>query len=197
MSLHVHMDAPGGVAGDMFLAAMLDAFPDLEDVLRQDLADAGISEHARFEWKHILKSGFAARHVQFDIDKTAPPTRHWRDIKQMLKEEGRPDLPIHVQVRPKMALFDGLNIDQWLNEGLMDTLNVWPTDFETPDSIFQEVNGRVPVRCTIACAADDTYEQEMWKVLDDTRFDGLTIYESDAAVWSPRWRRVMREMRGL
>jgi len=84
MSLHVHMDAPGGVAGDMFLAAMLDAFPDLEDALRRDLADAGISEHAKLEWKPILKSGFAARHVQFDIDKTAPPTRHWRDIREML-----------------------------------------------------------------------------------------------------------------
>jgi uncharacterized protein (TIGR00299 family) protein len=84
MSLHVHMDAPGGVAGDMFLAAMLDAFPDLEDALRRDLADAGISEHARLEWKPILKSGFAARHVRFEIDKAAPPTRHWRDIREML-----------------------------------------------------------------------------------------------------------------
>ncbi|UVC06601.1 LarC family nickel insertion protein [Rhizobium sp. TH2] len=84
MSVHVHMDAPGGVAGDMFLAAMLDAFPDLEHALRQDLADAGISEHARLEWKPILKSGFAARHVRFDIDKSAPPTRHWRDIREML-----------------------------------------------------------------------------------------------------------------
>ena len=30
MSLQIHLDALGGVAGDMFLAAMLDAFPDLE-----------------------------------------------------------------------------------------------------------------------------------------------------------------------
>src|ERR1700761_1726969 len=30
MSLQIHLDALGGVAGDMFLAAMLDAFPEHE-----------------------------------------------------------------------------------------------------------------------------------------------------------------------
>lgn len=101
MSLHVHMDAPGGVAGDMFLAAMLDAFPDLEDALRRDLADAGISEHARLEWKPILKSGFAARHVSFDIDKAAPPTRHWRDIREMLTRSR-----LQLEIRDKaLAMF--------------------------------------------------------------------------------------------
>ena len=30
-SMHLHLDAIGGVAGDMFIAAVLDAFPDLRE----------------------------------------------------------------------------------------------------------------------------------------------------------------------
>ena len=55
------------------------------------------------------------------------------------------------------------------------------------------------MRCTISCNGGemgDLHERELWKVLDDRRFAGVTIYESDAAVWSPRWRRVIAEMRG-
>ena len=51
--MHIHLDAVGGVAGDMFIAAMLDAFPELRDGLLASLraaglpaqVHAGISEH--------------------------------------------------------------------------------------------------------------------------------------------------------
>ena len=33
---HVHLDTVGGIAGDMFVAAMLDALPDLEARVRAD-----------------------------------------------------------------------------------------------------------------------------------------------------------------
>ena len=35
--MHLHLDLTGGIAGDMFTAAMLDAFPELEQPLRQAL----------------------------------------------------------------------------------------------------------------------------------------------------------------
>jgi uncharacterized protein (TIGR00299 family) protein len=40
--MHIHLDAIGGVAGDMFIAAVLDAFPDLRDGMLQSIAAAGL-----------------------------------------------------------------------------------------------------------------------------------------------------------
>lgn len=37
---HIHLDAVGGIAGDMFVAALLDAFPDLRDRVLADAAAA-------------------------------------------------------------------------------------------------------------------------------------------------------------
>jgi uncharacterized protein (TIGR00299 family) protein len=40
--MHIHLDAVGGVAGDMFIAAMLDAFPDRRDGLLAAIRAAGL-----------------------------------------------------------------------------------------------------------------------------------------------------------
>ena len=40
--MHIHLDAVGGVAGDMFIAAMLDAFPDLRDGMAAAIRAAGL-----------------------------------------------------------------------------------------------------------------------------------------------------------
>ncbi|SIS51543.1 LarC family nickel insertion protein [Paracoccus saliphilus] len=42
--LHIHIDPVGGAAGDMFIAAMLDSFPALEDRIMRDIA-AILPEH--------------------------------------------------------------------------------------------------------------------------------------------------------
>lgn len=54
--MHVHLDAIGGVAGDMFLAAMLDARPDLADGAIKAIRAAG------------LPKGWAAEAVQHHAD---------------------------------------------------------------------------------------------------------------------------------
>jgi len=40
--MHIHLDAVGGVAGDMFIAAMLDAFPDLRNGMLGAIRAAGL-----------------------------------------------------------------------------------------------------------------------------------------------------------
>ncbi len=49
-TLHIHLDAIGGVAGDMFLAAAVDAFPELEAVVLAAQRAAGLPAevHCRF-----------------------------------------------------------------------------------------------------------------------------------------------------
>ena len=42
MTRHIHLDVTGGIAGDMFLAAMLSAFPDARQKLDDDLSAAGL-----------------------------------------------------------------------------------------------------------------------------------------------------------
>lgn len=42
--MHIHLDAVGGMAGDMFIAAVLDAFPDLRDGMLDAIAAAGLPE---------------------------------------------------------------------------------------------------------------------------------------------------------
>jgi len=49
-TLHIHLDAIGGIAGDMFLAAVVDAFPDLEPAILEAQRAAGLPAdvHCRF-----------------------------------------------------------------------------------------------------------------------------------------------------
>jgi hypothetical protein len=125
-------------------------------------------------------------------------TQFGRELRAMLKEEGKPDLPIHLQVRPMMALFDGLDLGAWIDEGLANLLNVWPTpSFEVPEEIFAATRGRIPLRCTVSVIGqhDADAKKKMEAVVRDPRFQGLTIYESDAAVWSTHWRTVMARLR--
>ena len=42
--MHLHLDAVGGVAGDMFIAATLDAFPDLRDGMLQAIRASGLPD---------------------------------------------------------------------------------------------------------------------------------------------------------
>ncbi len=47
MPLHMHLDPVGGVAGDMFIAAVLDAFPHLADGMQAAIRSAGLPQRIR------------------------------------------------------------------------------------------------------------------------------------------------------
>jgi uncharacterized protein (TIGR00299 family) protein len=84
MSLSVHLDPCGGVAGDMFAAAMLDAFPVLEAPLRADLAAVLGSVVEPLTWRGSSR-GLAVLRVQMAVRDAPPATGHWRDIRALLQ----------------------------------------------------------------------------------------------------------------
>ena len=105
--MHIHLDALGGMAGDMFAAAILDAFPELEPRVMASVAAAtaaapvlcnlvahtdGILQGRRF---HVeLKSAPASlthRHHHHDLHQGEDQAghgahRHWSDIRAMLAD---------------------------------------------------------------------------------------------------------------
>lgn len=114
--MHIHLDVIGGMAGDMFAAAMLDAFPDLRLPLENLLAGLMLTLNARFELEEAMDKGLTGKRFQVRIgncimpDKThlvfAPasrpsgvlhPAAHahqhycWQDVMRRLDRAGLPD----------------------------------------------------------------------------------------------------------
>lgn len=73
MALAIHMDLVGGIAGDMFAAAMLDAFPELEEPLRRDLAAAGVLRYVDMVLEPGRSGGLACLRVSMTARKSVPP----------------------------------------------------------------------------------------------------------------------------
>lgn len=124
-------------------------------------------------------------------------TQFGRDLRRMCAEEGKPNLPIHVTVRPLMALYDGFDFAAWADEKLIDLLQVWPhiDTYIVPQEIFDVARGRVPVRCLVtAFEGEERQARRMHEVMHDERYEGLTIYESNSAVWMPYLRGVMNSL---
>ena len=71
-ALHVHLDALGGVAGDMFVAAVLHLRPDLCDRVMTDLA-AVLPEGAQPRLRATRAGGLSARGLALD---EVPPASH-------------------------------------------------------------------------------------------------------------------------
>lgn len=88
--MHVHLDAVGGVAGDMFLAAMLDARPDLTAGVLAAMRAVGLPADWTAESVDHQAGGLAGRRFRVE-----PPTHHgsshthhhhttFRDIRAMI-----------------------------------------------------------------------------------------------------------------
>ena len=100
--MHLHLDPVGGVAGDMFAAALLDAFPELSDELEAALEVAGLSSLATVEiTPHRDHALTGARFVVHTVEESHPH-RSFSEIRAFLNGA---DLDAGVRDR-STAIFD-------------------------------------------------------------------------------------------
>jgi pyridinium-3,5-bisthiocarboxylic acid mononucleotide nickel chelatase len=88
MSRHLHFDLVGGIAGDMTVAALVDAGADFP-ALQRALAASGLPVTAvalAREWK----GGLAGARFTVEVEAQAP-SRHWKDIRGLLERATLPE----------------------------------------------------------------------------------------------------------
>ena len=93
MTRTAYLDCVGGLAGDMLLAALLDAGADLE-TLRSVPSALGI-EGARIDVERVERQGIGALHVRID----APDEDEHRDYAQIRELVATADLSEHARAR--------------------------------------------------------------------------------------------------
>jgi len=82
---HLHLDPVGGIAGDMFNAAMLDAFPECLDACLADLASSGVLEHVNINLVTGKSAGLAVKRFAVELVSATPRTTgHYRDLVALL-----------------------------------------------------------------------------------------------------------------
>ena len=83
---HIHLQPLGGVAGDMFMSAMVAGWPELAAIIRQAVIAAGVPGGAQMAFKPVKRKGLAAIWLDFDPHAVSPAKapHHYRDIRQNL-----------------------------------------------------------------------------------------------------------------
>jgi uncharacterized protein (TIGR00299 family) protein len=82
----IHVDPVGGVAGDMFVAALLDAWPELEGGLREALRSAGLREKVGVQVLAHKDHTLSGTRFCVTEETAAPPRAHasFREIRALL-----------------------------------------------------------------------------------------------------------------
>ena len=101
--LHIHLDPLGGVAGDMFMAAMVDAWPDLADPVRAAVAAVGVPGAETMAFQPVRRAGVAAKWLDFTLPAdSAKAPYHYPDMRARIA-----DAPLAPAARaPAVAILD-------------------------------------------------------------------------------------------
>lgn len=88
--MHIHLDAIGGVAGDMFIAAVLDAFPDLREGMLAAIACAGLPADIGLSLVEHRDHALTGARFQVDEGRHRGAVAHqhtaFRDIRARLQQ---------------------------------------------------------------------------------------------------------------
>jgi len=68
---HIHLDAVGGIAGDMFIASILDALPELQTQVWKDLSAVLPDEAGIPMLRSTNNGGFPAKHFELNLENKA------------------------------------------------------------------------------------------------------------------------------
>ncbi len=83
---HIHLDPVGGIAGDMFVAAMLDLFPEALESCMADLGACGVLEHVSVSLESGKSHGLAVQRFVVTTKSDKPrATGQYSDLKAMLQ----------------------------------------------------------------------------------------------------------------
>ncbi len=85
--MHIHLDPVGGIAGDMFAAAIIDLRPGLARGLHSGFDAAGLASHVRIHAVKHRDHVLTGHRFQVDVVSPDPITTHrtWRDIRGFLQ----------------------------------------------------------------------------------------------------------------
>ena len=84
---HIHLDPLGGVAGDMFMAAMVDAWPVLAETVRAAVAAVGVPGAETMAFQPVRRAGMAAKWVDFTLPAdTAKAPYHYPDMRACIAD---------------------------------------------------------------------------------------------------------------
>lgn len=80
-----YLDCFSGIAGDMFLSALLDAELVTAQFLSERLSHVGLGS-VRVHTEKVSRQGIVATHLRFEADFDSPNHRKWADIRALIEQ---------------------------------------------------------------------------------------------------------------
>lgn len=118
-------------------------------------------------------------------------TEFGRELKAALAENNLAHVKISLWVRPNHCLFDGIDIDQWLEEGLCDEIvadGITSANYDNEECYGireewkQKVQSHVPLIRGISGMSPVEKAEAMAKEAIENNYDGVCTYESNYTV---------------
>lgn len=122
-------------------------------------------------------------------------TQFGRELRSALRDAGLANVKVSLWLRPQHHLYDGIDLDDWLAEGLCDevvasarTFVDEPLAISEPTAAWRtNVQSHVPLVRGIWAHDLPFAKANVRRWIDDEGYAGLSTYESNAAVLDPEF----------